>query len=158
MLPQLLLSPSFNPGLPLKAFLPAAEGPICRFLKDLRLLVFFLLRALREAAQRAIRKGSNNLDTRSKRHGDSSWHPRFIPTILREPSSRRSDRRARISFPRSELAKNMYSPAPSRCISGCSGLIGGVRGACLYREATNYTPDRLTTDTCSLRSVPRNVR
>ena len=87
VLPQLLSSPSsFYPGLPLKAFLPAAEGPICRFLKDIRLLVFFLLRALREAAQRAIRKGSNNSDTRSRR-GDSSWHPRFIPTILREPSS-----------------------------------------------------------------------
>ena len=93
----------------------------------------------------------------SKRHGYNSHHSRLIPTIPREPSSRRSDRRVRIPVPRSELAKNVHRPAPSRCISGCSGLIGGVPGACRYHEATNYTPDRLI-DTCSLRSVPRNVR
>ena len=94
----------------------------------------------------------------SKRHGYNSHHSLLIPTIPREPSSRRSDRRVRIPVPRSELANNVYCPAPSRCISGCSGMIGGVPGACRYHEATNYTPDRLTTDTCSLRSVPRNVR
>ena len=114
MLPQLLTSPSLiQPGLPLKAFPLMAEGPICRFLKDLRLLVFFLLRALREAAQHAIRKGSNNSDTCSKRHGDSSWHPRLIPTIPREPSSRRSDRRARIPVLRVNLPRTcIVQPRP----------------------------------------------
>ena len=112
VLPQLLSSTSpFIPGLPLEAFPLMAERPTCRFLKDLRLLVFF---PQTEGNAACEPQWGNNPGTRSKRHGDSNRHPRLIPTILRQPSSRRSDRRARIPVPQSDLVKNVYCPAPSR--------------------------------------------
>ena len=45
----------------------------------------------------------------------------------------------RTSCPTSELAKNVNCPAPPRCISGRSGLIGVVPGACRFQQATDYT-------------------
>ena len=59
--------------------------------------VFFPQRALREKALRA-NKGSSNPDTRGKGHVDSSRRFHFIPTILRQPKSRRPDRQARMLF------------------------------------------------------------
>ena len=79
---------------------------------------------------------------------------RLISAILRQTSSHRSDRRARVPIPRRELAKNVNYPASSKCISGRSGLIGGVLGAYRFQEATDCTPGRLTATTCPFRSAP----
>ena len=69
--------------------------------------VFYPLCALREAAQRAKCKGSINPGIRCKGHATAAVTLLLIPTILREPSSHRPERRPRITAPRSQLAKNM---------------------------------------------------
>ena len=79
---------------------------------------------------------------------------RTISTTLRQPSSRRPDRRARISVPRNEVAKNVNCPAPSR---RPIGLIGVISGIVAFHKATDYTPGRLIASTCLFRSVPRDV-
>ena len=94
--------------------------------------------------------------SKSRRTGPLPWaespptglFPRLISTILQKPSSRRPDHRERIPVPRSELAKNVNCPAPSRCISSRSGLIGVVPGARRFHKAIDYTPGRLIASTC----------
>ena len=73
------------------------------------------------------------------RHVTAASTSRLNSTILRQPSSRRSDRQERVPVSLRELAKNVKYPAPSRGIGNRSGLIGVVPGACRFQQATDYT-------------------
>ena len=57
-----------------------------------------------------------------------------------------------------KTCQEVNCPAPSRCMSSRSGLIGVVPGACRFQQATADTPCRLIVSTCPFRSVPRDVR